>query len=64
MTVDRSTIERHLLSGSTDPFSRAELSIDMVKPDTQLAAKLAAWLAGRQQKAASSSEQDDPMQVD
>jgi hypothetical protein len=63
VTVDRSTIERHLLSGSTDPFSRAELSLDMVKPDIELTGKLAAWLAARQQKAGGDA-QEDPMQVD
>lgn len=63
VTVDRSTIERHLLSGSTDPFSRAELSLDMVEPDTELAGKLAAWLEARQQKAGGGA-QGDPMQVD
>jgi hypothetical protein len=44
VTVDRCTIERHLLSGSTDPFSRAQLTMDMVRPDEALAARIQAWL--------------------
>jgi hypothetical protein len=47
VTVDRSTIERHLLSASSDPFSRAQLSLDMVRPDEELAARIGAWLEER-----------------
>jgi hypothetical protein len=48
VTLDRSTIERHLLSTGTDPFSRAQLSLDMVRPDEELAARIRAWLEERQ----------------
>jgi hypothetical protein len=46
ITVDRSTIERHLLSSQTDPFSRAPLSIEELKPDDSLKRRIDAWLAG------------------
>jgi len=36
ITVDRATIERHLMSSKTDPFNRSPLSLDMIKPDTEL----------------------------
>lgn len=32
MIVDRSTIRAHLLGDKRDPFSRAPLSMDMIKP--------------------------------
>jgi len=35
-SVDRAVIARHLLSDPRDPFNRAPLSIDMVKPNTEL----------------------------
>ncbi|XP_062518757.1 ubiquitin conjugation factor E4 A-like [Corticium candelabrum] len=41
--VDRSTIERHLLSDPTDPFNRSPLTIDMVVPDEELRQKIAKW---------------------
>ena len=44
ITVDRATIERHLLTSSTDPFSRAELSADMLLPDSVLQDKIASWI--------------------
>lgn len=47
ITVDRNTIERHLLSQETDPFNRSKLTVDMLKPDTELKAKIDAWLATR-----------------
>ncbi|CAD7697383.1 unnamed protein product [Ostreobium quekettii] len=44
ITVDRSTIKRHLLSQSTDPFSRAELKLEMVTPDVELKSRIEAFL--------------------
>lgn len=40
----RSTIERHLLSSATDPFSRAPLSLEQLLPDEVLAARIEQWL--------------------
>lgn len=34
--VDMLTIKRHLLNTPNDPFTRAPLSLDMVKPDLHL----------------------------
>jgi ubiquitin conjugation factor E4 B len=42
--VDRATIARHLLSDGTDPFNRAKLTLEMLKPDTELKAKIEAFL--------------------
>ena len=47
ITVDRSTIVSHLLSDSTDPFNRTPLTIDQVKPDEDIKAKIAAWKASK-----------------
>ncbi|XP_030076804.1 ubiquitin conjugation factor E4 A [Microcaecilia unicolor] len=53
VTVDRPTIARHLLSDQTDPFSRSPLTMDQVRPNTELKEKIQKWLAERkrQQKA-------------
>eukprot|EP00798_Chlamydomonas_sp_ICE-L_P017518 gene17518-23836_t len=45
VTLDRSTIARHLLTQAADPFSRKELSIDMVKSDDELRDRIRAWQA-------------------
>eukprot|EP00092_Neocalanus_flemingeri_P031431 GFUD01034137.1.p1 GENE.GFUD01034137.1~~GFUD01034137.1.p1 ORF type:complete len:1600 (-),score=340.09 GFUD01034137.1:699-5498(-) len=42
--VDRSTIAKHLLSDETDPFNRQPLTMDMVKPDLVLKAKIQKWI--------------------
>ena len=34
--VNRSTIARHLLSDPSDPFNRNKLTLDMVRPDTEM----------------------------
>lgn len=34
-TMDRSVITRHLLSDQSDPFNRAKLTVDMLKPGMQ-----------------------------
>lgn len=47
VTVDRTTIARHLLSDQTDPFNREPLTMDQVKSDTELKAKIDAWIRDR-----------------
>jgi ubiquitin conjugation factor E4 B len=42
--VDRSTITQHLLNDPIDPFSREPMTIDDVKPATELKAKMQAWI--------------------
>ena len=43
--VDRSVIQRHLLSDENDPFSRAKLTVDMLVPDAELKEKIDEWRA-------------------
>ncbi|KAL2013811.1 hypothetical protein VTN00DRAFT_1336 [Thermoascus crustaceus] len=47
VSIDRSTIRSHLLSDPNDPFNRAPLKIEDVKPDTELKAKIEAFKAER-----------------
>ncbi|XP_048369077.1 ubiquitin conjugation factor E4 A isoform X1 [Sphaerodactylus townsendi] len=47
VTVDRSTIARHLLSDQTDPFNRSPLTMDQVRPNTELKERIQRWLAER-----------------
>lgn len=49
VTVERSTISRHLLSDQTDPFNREPLSMDQVIPNVELKAKIDAWIKERLQ---------------
>ncbi|XP_029428286.1 ubiquitin conjugation factor E4 A [Rhinatrema bivittatum] len=62
VTVDRPTIARHLLSDQTDPFNRSPLTMDQVKPNTELKQKIQQWLAERklQQKAQLEQEDETP----
>uniref|UniRef100_A0A8C6E565 Ubiquitin conjugation factor E4 n=1 Tax=Moschus moschiferus TaxID=68415 RepID=A0A8C6E565_MOSMO len=50
VTVDRSTIARHLLSDQTDPFNRSPLTMDQIRPNTELKEKIQRWLAERRQQ--------------
>ena len=67
VTLDRSTIRSHLLSDSHDPFNRTPLTIDQVIPDTELKAKIDAWLvekrAQRNAPAAEGAAGGDPMDL-
>ncbi|KAL3935323.1 MAG: hypothetical protein SGBAC_009136 [Bacillariaceae sp.] len=42
--VDRSTITQHLLNDQMDPFSRKEMTVDDIKPATELKERMAKWL--------------------
>jgi len=44
VTVDRSTITRHLLSNSTDPFNREALTVEELIPDVELKARIDQWI--------------------
>lgn len=46
-TVDRATIARHLLSDETDPFNRAHLTPDMLKPNVELKAEIEIFINQR-----------------
>uniref|UniRef100_A0A7M4DUS1 Ubiquitin conjugation factor E4 A n=1 Tax=Crocodylus porosus TaxID=8502 RepID=A0A7M4DUS1_CROPO len=50
VTVDRSTIARHLLSDQTDPFNRSPLTMDQIRPNTELKEKIQLWLAERKKQ--------------
>jgi len=43
MTVDRSSILRHLLDVGMDPFTRTPLTPDQLVDDAELAARITAW---------------------
>ena len=44
-TMERASLERHLLSDECDPFNRKHLTMDMVTPDEDMIARIAAWRA-------------------
>ncbi|CAM6108599.1 unnamed protein product [Calypogeia fissa] len=52
-TLDRSTIQRHLLSDLTDPFNRSLLTPDMLVPNTELKAQIEEFLMSAHKKAPS-----------
>eukprot|EP00761_Pharyngomonas_kirbyi_P004692 gb/GECH01004697.1/.p1 GENE.gb/GECH01004697.1/~~gb/GECH01004697.1/.p1 ORF type:complete len:978 (+),score=273.08 gb/GECH01004697.1/:1-2934(+) len=45
LVMERSVIERHLLSDATDPFNRTPLSADQLEPDAELRNKIESWFA-------------------
>ncbi|XP_014600806.1 PREDICTED: ubiquitin conjugation factor E4 A [Polistes canadensis] len=47
ITIDRRTIARHLLSDQTDPFNRSPLTMDMIKPNTELKNKIQQWISNK-----------------
>ncbi|XP_028825944.1 ubiquitin conjugation factor E4 A isoform X2 [Denticeps clupeoides] len=49
VTVDRSTIARHLLSDQTDPFNRSPLTMDQIRPNEELKQQIHRWLAEHKQ---------------
>ena len=55
-TIDRATIQRHLLSSNTDPFTRSELTLEMISPATKLKSEIEAWQECRRKRKASSEE--------
>lgn len=44
ITIDRVTIARHLLSDQSDPFNRAPLTMQDLKSNEELKAKIAEWI--------------------
>jgi len=55
VTVDRSTIARHLLSDQTDPFNREPLTMDKVKSNEALKLEIEQWIQGKRDAARSKS---------
>lgn len=50
VTVDRSTIARHLLSDQTDPFNRSPLTMDQIRPNEELKQQILQWLDNHKKK--------------
>ncbi|XP_049582850.1 ubiquitin conjugation factor E4 A [Syngnathus scovelli] len=50
VTVDRSTIARHLLSDQTDPFNRSPLTMDQIRPNEELRQQILQWLDKHKQE--------------
>uniref|UniRef100_A0A7I4AYP6 RING-type E3 ubiquitin transferase n=1 Tax=Physcomitrium patens TaxID=3218 RepID=A0A7I4AYP6_PHYPA len=48
--VDRSVIQRHLLSDQTDPFNRSLLTVEMLIPDHELKRRIDDYLASHSKK--------------
>lgn len=44
VTCDRKVITRHLLSDSTDPFTRQHLNVSMLEPMEDLKRKINEWI--------------------
>lgn len=45
--MDRAIIERHLLNSNTDPFTRQELTADMLRPADELKRKILDWVKNK-----------------
>ncbi|XP_055586147.1 ubiquitin conjugation factor E4 A [Uranotaenia lowii] len=56
ITVDRSTIARHLLSDQSDPFNRSPLTMDQVKRDVELKTRIDEWIREKRAKHAARTE--------
>ena len=46
VVLDRQTLERHMASSNTDPYSRAELKLEDVRDEAELRARIEAWRSG------------------
>ncbi|KAJ5215961.1 uncharacterized protein N7498_002368 [Penicillium cinerascens] len=59
MSIDRATIRSHLLSDPHDPFNRVPLKMEDVIPDTELKAKIDAFVSEKTGKKVPALEQMD-----
>ncbi|KAK9939050.1 hypothetical protein M0R45_015759 [Rubus argutus] len=50
IAIDRSVIQRHLLSDNTDPFNRSHLTTDMLKPDNELKERIQEFIRSQELK--------------
>lgn len=55
--INHFRFSRHLLSDQTDPFNRSPLTMEQIKPNEELKAKIQAWIA--EKKAGSSATLED-----
>jgi len=58
----RSTIERHLLSSATDPFSRAPLSMEQLQPAAELVERMQQWRTQHRGTRAAAAQQQQQQQ--
>ncbi|KAF2491056.1 ubiquitin conjugation factor E4 [Lophium mytilinum] len=56
VTIDRSTIQSHLLSDPNDPFNRSPLKIEDVIPNEELKAQINAWKTQKRAEAQAARE--------
>jgi hypothetical protein len=56
--VDRSTIQQHLLNDNTDPFNREQMTVDDIKPATELKEKMDKWIEERRAARVVQQQQD------
>lgn len=59
----RSTIERHLLSSATDPFSRAPLSMEQLQPAAELVERMQQWRTQHRGARAAAAQQEQQEQA-
>ncbi|XP_055912261.1 ubiquitin conjugation factor E4 A [Eupeodes corollae] len=59
VTVDRSTIARHILSDQTDPFNRSPLTMDQVMPNLELKAEIEKWIEQKRIEYSERQKEDD-----
>lgn len=57
VVCERSVIERHLLTDSSDPFNRSELTLDMLVPQAELKARIDDWLSEERTRRSSLKEE-------
>lgn len=50
VTLDRTTISRHLLSDQSDPFNRSPLTMDQVIANEELKSKITEWITERKRE--------------
>ncbi|CAN1248441.1 Probable ubiquitin conjugation factor E4 [Linum perenne] len=62
ITVDKPVIQRHLLSDSTDPFNRSQLTADMLIPDVELKARIDEFIRSQQLKRQRGGGEDSSIQ--
>ena len=48
IVMDRPVIVRHLLNSNEDPFNRQQLTLDMLKPASELKERIEAWKTQKQ----------------
>lgn len=58
VTVDRSTIARHLLSDQSDPFNRSPLTMDQIQPNIELKTEIEKWIKQKRKEYSDRQQQE------